>query len=176
MPDFLLQQVQFTGPLGFMVAAAVFVGIMFGTIKLLLWFWRETKPKLDRVYDNIRKPRSEQAFQAFQIQWLYENLQFPIFIFDHDKRCVFVNQKFTECLSTSFSKIEGRKWHRLIKESDLTRVLDKWDEAYRNQSPYVNRSVLIVSRQEREFMVFAEPFIWRGRVRYYIGRMEEQEG
>lgn len=109
----------------------------------------------------------------FGFEWLLEHSDKPIFILDEDQKCVYVNPALRKIFQIDSSGVEGRRWHRLLKGSELTRVLAKWDEAYKRQSSYTNVSIIMVGgRREKRFKVSGEPFVYRGTVRNFLGTVE----
>ena len=170
----MLLQVQFEyrGTLGLIVACIGFIVLVIGFVKGLQWFWQHIVKPL-REWEASRKTATrERAFLRWRQEWLLDHHDLPIFILDDKKRCLWVNEALTDLLHIDSSEAEGRGWYALVRESDLSRVLNKWDEAYSHQSPYVNVTELRVGREMKMFIVRADPFLWKGRVANYIGTLE----
>lgn len=153
-------------------------GVILGFAALVgavIYLWKKIgAPLWLRWKDRLTVERNV-AFNQFKIQWILDHNAKPIFILDEKMRCTWTNETLTLALRVDSSDVEGRGWHNLLKESELTRVLAKWKEAYDHQSSYTNVSVFMVGREEKKFLVRAEPFIWRGKVRNYLGKLESLE-
>lgn len=154
---------------GLVVAIVGFLAI---AIPLVFLIWNRIVNPLREGWYKRNSSVKRLAFNEFTIQWLLDHSLRPIFILDEKKRCIFANDTLLEVLKVDSSDVLGRGWHKLVKESDLTRVIQKWEEAYTHQSPYTNVSALMVGRAEKRFLVTAEPFIWKGRVTRYLGTFE----
>lgn len=153
-------------------AIAATVAFLAVVVPLTIAIWKNfLKPGRERWHDR-RTARRNLAFLEFQVQWMLDHSMRPIFIMDEDKRCSFVNETLCDLLEIDSSDIIGRGWHKIIRESELSRVVAKWDEAYRFQGPYLNISQIVVGRQIYRFKVTAEPFVYKSKVRAYIGTVE----
>jgi PAS domain-containing protein len=153
------------------LVVGVFAGVGIIVAASYAVWQRVIKPLREKLHAT-RTLRREVAFHHFEIRWLQDHFDKPIFIFDDRQRCVWVNDALTRLLQVDSSDVRGRGWHTVIKDSELSRVLQKWDEAYQHQSPYVNVSVLMTGRKEKRILITADPFCWKGKVANYIGTME----
>lgn len=156
-------------------AAAFILSIVLGAAAFftaLFYLWKNVISPLRERLTERRTARREAAFVKFSFEWAIEHLDIPTFILDENKRCTYVNPALCRMLHVDSSDFEGKAWHRLIRESQLSHVLAKWDEAYLNHSSYTNVSGIIVDGIERQFLMAGEPFIWNGKVRNFIGTAE----
>ena len=159
-----------TGTLGLVI------GILLLTSTIVLSVWKVWQwvlgPILRRCWAwwNGKTPVKDIAFLKFRTEWMADKMTVPSFILDADRKCVFANEALLKLYQIDSTEILGRAWHRLVKESELTETLRKWDEAYALQSNYTNVTTIRVGgRGERRFKIEAEPYIWRGNVRAFLG-------
>jgi PAS domain S-box-containing protein len=172
-----LQQLrmEYTGWLGLFVASLLLLGLVIAALKGIHWLWNSLLAPGRDKFQGRDSTKRRIAFLEFQAQWVREHYSKAIFILDDSRRCIEVNDELCELLDADSSDLMGRKWHQFVKESTLTRTLEKWDEAYKHQGPYVNLSILIVNGEEQFFMTKATPFVWAGKVMRYVATIEPRQ-
>lgn len=163
-----MQQVEFTGPLGLLVALAIVIGVVITAIKGLQWLWQAFGlPLRDRIY-RARVGRAELEFLEFWKSFFDHRKEHLILILNDRRECIYISTGLERAWETSFSLVSGRKWHRLHKESTLKRYLDKLKESYEMQSPLVHPITIIPNGHEVEFLVKGEPYVTRNKVKYFV--------
>jgi PAS domain-containing protein len=172
----LLQfRVEYTGWVGLIVGLIIFTGILIGTLKGAHWLWTTViRPAKDR-WKERRSIKKALAFAEFEIEWLLDQGVRPVFILDEDKRCTFASESLCRMLQVDSSDLEGRSWYARVTESELSRVIEKWEQAYKHQTRYTNVTTLVIGRQKVKFLVTAEPFLWNSKVARYIGTLEPMD-
>lgn len=153
-------------------AVVALVGFLAIFIPLMFLVWNKIIAPLREKWYERESVRRRLAFLECKVSWITENMTKAVFILDKERRCIEVNDAACELLRADSSDLLGRKWHGFIKADMLTQTLNRWDEAYKNQAPYRNVSVMVVNGRERRFKVSAEPFIWHGRALNYMGTLE----
>lgn len=172
MPTLLQFRLEYTGWVGLFVGMLIFTGILIGTIKGFHWFITTVlRPARDR-WKERRSLRKALAFAEFEIEWLLDQGMRPVFILDDEKRCIFASETLCKMLQVDSSDLEGRSWYSKITESELSRVIEKWEQAYKHQTRYINVSTLVIGRQKVKFLVTASPFLWNNKVCRYVGTLE----
>ena len=169
--EYLLHQVHFEvrSTAGAVVAVVGFLAIAI-PLGFLIWN-RIFIPLKERWYER-ESVRRRIAFLEYKTSWMLENMTRAVFILDKDRRCIEVNDTTCDLLGADSSDLLGKKWHGFIRADILTQTLHRWDEAYTNQAPYRNVTVMVVNGRERRFKVEAEPFVWGGRAMNYMGTLE----
>lgn len=172
----LLQEVHFEGPLGIIVAAAVLIGIIVVALKGIQWMWRAFVVPARAKFWRVRVAEYERELLEFLSDWFDRQRDIAIFIVDPDIRVLYANQKALRMFDVELEDIQGKRWQRLANSSDdLAKVIAKWNEAQKNQVPYINTGTFMVNGVEQRYITRAEPFVFRGNVRYFLARLQPIE-
>lgn len=171
----LLQNVEFAGPLGLLVAAAIVIGVIVAAIKGIQWLWQTFGvPLRERIY-RVRVGRAEKEFLEFWQGFFDHRKQLLIMILNEKKECIYISTGLANAWQTSFSMVQGRRWHRFHKASTLSSYLDRLDESYELQSPFIYLTTIEPNGHEEQFLVRAEPCVLKQKVKYFVISMERMQ-
>lgn len=160
---------EYRGAIGLLVAIVGFLAI---SVPLAFLVWGKIVIPLKERWYERESVKRRLAFLECKVSWMVENMTKAVFVLDKDRRCVEVNDAACALLQADSSDLLGRKWHGFIRPDLLSATLQRWDEAYKNQAPYRNISVMLINGREKRFKVMAEPFVWHGKALNYMGTLE----
>lgn len=128
-----------------------------------------TARKLFHWYVDKYK-RENRTFLEFQLNYVQEHSMFPFFLIDNHLRIVRTNIALRRLFSAGSESFEGKNWFRLIEPNELGHVITIWNESIEQKSSYTNVvGVVLPDGTKLKMMITAEPFIYAGKTRAFIG-------
>lgn len=170
----LLQNVQFTGPLGALVALIILFTLIVAALKGGQWLWQSVGRKLVDRLNRVRVANCEREMLEFWKDF-FNHRKYLVMILNDKRECIYISTGLAREWNTSPHLVEGRKWRRLHKESTLDGYLAKLREAGESQSPFVHPVVIIPNGHEAQYLARGEPYIAKKDLRYFVITMDRME-
>jgi PAS domain-containing protein len=139
----------------------------------------EIKGKHTEEIGELREIIDNQAFNIAFLNFkdsfaFHHNSSKAYFITNEFGRLEYINTAFCELFDIDSSQIEQRYFHELPCKTDKLIIRRFWQETIREQTMYENSHVFLRrDKQELHLLIKAEPFIYKGEIKKFLGFIEK---
>lgn len=135
--------------------------------------WAQSE--IGKLTAEIESLRYDNAFLLFRAKQRDKSSRTPTFLMDAIGSCISANSALCDLLECDSADLVGRDWINLIAPSDRATVRENWRRSYEDGIPYDYEQNLLICGKPIRCRVSAEPFVFEGRVKNFLGTVQIKE-